>query len=93
MNAKILNMLDQLFLEARTHSTWLDKAVSPEQIQQIYDLVKMAPTSANCSPARFVFLTTPEAKQKLKPALSSGNVEKDDDSSCHCFGCNRCKIL
>ena len=36
----------------------------------------MAPTSANCSPARFVFLTTPEAKQKLKPALSSGNVEK-----------------
>ena len=56
-------MLDQLFLEARTHSTWLDKTVSPEQIQQIYDLVKMAPTSANCSPARFVFLTTLEAKQ------------------------------
>lgn len=76
MKAKTLNILDQLFLEARTHSTWLDKAVSPEQIQQIYDLVKMAPTSANCSPARFVFLTTPEAKQKLKPALSSGNVEK-----------------
>ena len=76
MKAKTLNILDQLFLEARTHSTWLDKAVSSEQIQQIYDLVKMAPTSANCSPARFVFLTTPEAKQKLKPALSSGNVEK-----------------
>jgi 3-hydroxypropanoate dehydrogenase len=76
MNAKTLNILDQLFLEARTHSTWLDKAVSTEQIQQIYDLVKMAPTSANCSPARFVFLTTLEAKQKLKTALSSGNVEK-----------------
>ncbi|CAI3154343.1 putative malonic semialdehyde reductase RutE [Acinetobacter calcoaceticus] len=76
MNKKTLNILDQLFLEARTHSNWLDKAVNPEQIQQIYDLVKMAPTSANCSPARFVFLTTPEAKQKLKPALSSGNVEK-----------------
>ncbi|MDC4787105.1 nitroreductase family protein, partial [Acinetobacter baumannii] len=39
MNAKTLNMLDQLYLEARTHSTWLDKTVSPEQIQQIYDLV------------------------------------------------------
>ena len=76
MNTKVPDLLDQLFLEARTHSTWLDQAISPEQIRQIYNLVKMAPTSANCSPARFVFLTTPEAKQKLKPALSSGNIDK-----------------
>lgn len=76
MNAKTMNIIDQLFLEARTHSTWLDRTVSIDQIRQIYDLVKMAPTSANCSPARFVFLTTPEAKEKLKPALFSGNIEK-----------------
>lgn len=76
MNAKTMNIIDQLFLEARTHSTWLDRAVSIDQIRQIYDLVKMAPTSANCSPARFVFLTTQEAKEKLRPALFSGNIEK-----------------
>ncbi|MDR6797988.1 3-hydroxypropanoate dehydrogenase [Acinetobacter calcoaceticus] len=71
-----MNIIDQLFLEARTHNTWLDRAVSIDQIRQIYDLVKMAPTSANCSPARFVFLTTQEAKEKLRPALFSGNIEK-----------------
>ncbi|WP_309953196.1 malonic semialdehyde reductase [Acinetobacter calcoaceticus] len=76
MNAKTMNIIDQLFLEARTHNTWLDRAVSIDQIRQIYDLVKMAPTSANCSPARFVFLTTQEAKEKLRPALFSGNIEK-----------------
>lgn len=76
MNAKTTNIIDQLFLEARTHNTWLDRAVSIDQIRQIYDLVKMAPTSANCSPARFVFLTTQEAKEKLRPALFSGNIEK-----------------
>lgn len=68
--------LNQLFLDARTHNGWLDKAVSTEQIQQMYDLVKMGPTSANCCPARFVFLTTSESKARLKPALSSGNIEK-----------------
>jgi Nitroreductase len=76
MNAKTMNIIDQLFLEARTHNTWLDRAVSIDQIRQIYDLVKMAPTSANCSPARFVFLTSQEAKEKLRPALFSGNIEK-----------------
>lgn len=68
--------LDQLFLEARTQNGWLDQVVTIEQIQQIYDLVKMGPTSANCCPARFVFLTSVEAKVQLKPALSSGNIEK-----------------
>lgn len=68
--------LDQLFLKARTHNGWLDRAIEPALLQQLYDLVKMAPTSANCSPARFVFVQSKAAKEKLKPALSAGNLEK-----------------
>ncbi|HET9680086.1 MAG TPA: malonic semialdehyde reductase [Gammaproteobacteria bacterium] len=68
--------LDQLFREARTHNGWLDKPVSEEQIEQIYELMKWAPTSANTSPARLVFVHTPDAKQRLLPALAPGNVEK-----------------
>ncbi|WP_196085139.1 malonic semialdehyde reductase, partial [Acinetobacter sp. Res13-Abat-PEC15-P5-02] len=68
--------LDQLFNQARTHNGWLNQPISAEQIHQLYDLVKMGPTSANCCPARFVFLTTFESKALLKPALSSGNIEK-----------------
>lgn len=68
--------LDQLFLKARTHNGWQDRAIEPALLQQLYDLVKMAPTSANCSPARFVFLQSKAAKEKLKPALSAGNLEK-----------------
>ncbi|MHA3082969.1 malonic semialdehyde reductase [Acinetobacter sp. ANC 5383] len=68
--------LEKLFSEARTHNAWRDKTIAPELLQELYDLLKMAPTSANCSPARFVFIQSAEAKAKLKPALSSGNVEK-----------------
>lgn len=68
--------LEKLFSEARTHNAWQDKAIAPELLQELYDLLKMGPTSANCSPARFVFIQSAEAKAKLKPALSSGNVEK-----------------
>ncbi len=68
--------LDQLFLKARTHNGWQDRAIEPALLQQLYDLVKMAPTSANCSPARFVFVQSKAAKEKLKPALSAGNLEK-----------------
>src|SRR5260370_27463920 len=68
--------LDQIFREARTHSGWLDKPVSDETLRQLYDLMKWGPTSANGSPARFVFLRTPEAKERLRPALAPGNVEK-----------------
>ncbi|WP_159973570.1 malonic semialdehyde reductase [Pseudomonas sp. 8Z] len=67
---------DQLFIDARTHNAWLDQPVSDDALRQLYDLVRMGPTSANCSPARLVFLRTPEAKAKLKPCLSSGNLEK-----------------
>lgn len=68
--------LDQLFRQARTHSTWLDRPVSDDSLRQIYDLMKWGPTSANSNPARFVFLRSREAKERLRPALSSGNVEK-----------------
>ena len=68
--------LAQLFNEARTFSAWQNKAVSTELLHQLYELVKYAPTSANSSPARFVFITSPDAKAKLKPALAEGNIDK-----------------
>lgn len=68
--------LDTLFRTARTQNKWTDRPVSDDEIRQLFDLLKMGPTSANSSPARFVFLRTQEAKQKLRPALSQGNQEK-----------------
>ncbi|MES5098649.1 malonic semialdehyde reductase [Agrobacterium sp. BA1120] len=68
--------LATLFTEARTHNGWLDKPVSDALLREVYDLTKMGPTSANCCPARFVFVRSPEGKEKLKPSLSSGNLEK-----------------
>jgi 3-hydroxypropanoate dehydrogenase len=68
--------LATLFTEARTHNGWTDQPVSDETLKALYDLTKMGPTSANCSPGRFVFVRSPEAKDKLRPALSSGNLEK-----------------
>ena len=68
--------LDQLFYEARTHSTWLPEPVPVELLRKAYELARLGPTSANGSPARFVFLTTPGAKALLKPVLAPGNVDK-----------------
>jgi len=68
--------LDLLFRSARTHSAWLDKPVSDEMLYRIYNLMKWGPTSANSCPARFVFLRSKQAKERLRPALSPGNVEK-----------------
>jgi 3-hydroxypropanoate dehydrogenase len=68
--------LDQLFREARTYNAWQDRPVSDETLRQLYDLMKWAPTSANMSPARILFLRTPEAKERLRPTLMQGNVEK-----------------
>lgn len=68
--------LKTLFTEARTHNGWQDIPVSDEQLREIYDLMKWGPTSANCSPARIVFVRTPEGKEKLAPALSGGNLAK-----------------
>ena len=69
-------VLDQLFREARTHSDWLDKRVSDETLRQLYDVMKWGPTSANGSPGRFLFLRTPEAKERLRPTLAPGNVAR-----------------
>jgi 3-hydroxypropanoate dehydrogenase len=68
--------LNQLFREARTHSAWIPEPVPVELLRKAYELARCGPTSANASPARFVFLTTPGAKARLKPALAPGNVEK-----------------
>jgi 3-hydroxypropanoate dehydrogenase len=70
------DVLSLLFREARTHAAWLDRPVSDETLQEIYSLLKWAPTSANSNPARFVFLRTREAKERLRPALAPGNVAK-----------------
>ncbi len=68
--------LDTLFREARTHTTWQPKPVTDETLRDLYDLLKWAPTSANAAPARFAFLRSKEAKERLRPALAPLNVEK-----------------
>ena len=68
--------LNTLFRNARTHNGWLDKPVTDAQLQEIYDLLKWAPTSANCSPARIVFVKSAEGKEKLSPCMAPGNVDK-----------------
>jgi 3-hydroxypropanoate dehydrogenase len=74
-------MLDEttlsiLFTQARTHNGWLDKPVTNAQLAEIYELMKWGPTSANCSPARMVFVRSGEQKAKLLACMSPGNVEK-----------------
>lgn len=68
--------LDVLFRTARTHSAWLDKPVSDVTLEALYDLLRAGPTSANSSPARFVFVKSPEGKERLRPHLSAGNTDK-----------------
>lgn len=68
--------LKQIFCDARTHNKWQDKAVSDERLQEVYDLMRLGPTSANCSPLRILLLKTKEAKERLKPHLAPGNVDK-----------------
>lgn len=68
--------LDLIFRDARTHNGWSGRPVPDELLRELFDLVKMGPTSANCSPARLVFVRSPEAKKRLLPALSSGNAAK-----------------
>jgi 3-hydroxypropanoate dehydrogenase len=68
--------LDQLFRQARTYNVWLDRPVSDETLRQLYDLMKWGPTSANGCPARILFLRSKVAKERLRPALMPGNVDK-----------------
>ena len=65
-----------LFREARTHSAWLDRPVDEALLRRVYDLAKMGPTSANMCPMRIVFVKSREGKERLKPALDAGNVDK-----------------
>jgi 3-hydroxypropanoate dehydrogenase len=66
--------LEVLFLSARTYRKWLDQPVTDETLRELYELMKWGPTSMNCSPARILFLRTKESKERLRPALSPGNV-------------------
>ena len=68
--------LSQLFTAARTHNSWQDKPVTDEQIENIYELLKFAPTSVNCNPARILFIKSPQAKERLVACVSPGNLEK-----------------
>jgi 3-hydroxypropanoate dehydrogenase len=74
--------LDQLFREARTHSAWLNKPVTDETLRRLYDVMKWGPTSANGSPARFVFIRSQEAKARLRP-VCAGERGEDDDCAGH----------
>jgi 3-hydroxypropanoate dehydrogenase len=69
-------VLKQLLLEARTHRAWLPKEVPDSLLKEVVELMKMGPTSYNCLPARIVFVKSKAAKERLKPHLSSGNVDK-----------------
>lgn len=75
-NAADQHALDLLFLNARTHNGWQDRPVDDAVLRRVWDLARMGPTSANCSPARIVFAVSAEAKEKLRPALLIGNVDK-----------------
>lgn len=65
-----------LFRDARTHNAWLDRAVPDEILGRLYEVMRWGPTSANTSPGRFIFLRSMQSKERLRPALSPGNVEK-----------------
>lgn len=70
------NMLDRIFLGARTQNGWRDAPVGDETLRQLYDLLKWAPTSMNCEPARFLFIRSRDAKERLLPLMNAGNREK-----------------
>jgi 3-hydroxypropanoate dehydrogenase len=68
--------LEQIFYGARTHNKWYDKPVIDKKLQELYELMRLGPTSANCSPLRIFFLKSKEAKERLRPHLSPGNLDK-----------------
>ncbi len=78
MAEKIINdeAMDVIFREARTHNGWEKRPVADALMQAVYDLMKWGPTSANCFPARFVFVASEAGKERLKPHLAEGNLAK-----------------
>jgi 3-hydroxypropanoate dehydrogenase len=78
---RVFHMLDEngfslLFRDAHTHRVWQPRPVEDSQLRDLYDLLRMPPTSANSQPGRFVFIKSQEAKERLKPALDPSNVKK-----------------
>ncbi len=65
-----------IFSNARTYNDWQRKGVSNKILNELYDLIKFGPTSANCSPSRIIFIKSPEAKERLKPFIIESNLEK-----------------
>lgn len=84
MSDKMINdeALDLVFRDARTRNGWEERAVTSTLMQAVFDLTKWGPTSANCSPARFVFVASEAAKEKLRPHLSPGNAKKTMAAPC-----------
>ena len=76
MNKLEEEALDLIFRNARTYNGWLDKPVTDDLLREMYEVMKWGPTSANSTPARFLFLRTKEARERLRAALSPGNVDK-----------------
>ena len=69
-------VLEQLFLDARSQNAWQDRDVPDATLRQLFDIVKMGPTSANCSPARYVFVTSQEGKERLAKSVKPANLPK-----------------
>jgi len=84
MSDKMINdeAMDLIFREARTRNGWKERGVTKTLMQAVYDLMKFGPTSANCSPARFVFVASDAAKERLKPHLDEGNRDKTMTAPC-----------
>ena len=76
MTSQIDPAVRRLFLDARTHAAWTDHPVADATLRELYETLRWGPTAANCSPLRIVFVRGREAKERLRPALSPGNVEK-----------------
>lgn len=76
MTAHDLHWLGKMFTNARSFKAWSERPVPADKIRHLYELMRWAPTSMNCNPARLLFLQSAEAKERLLPALSEGNVAK-----------------
>ena len=76
LNDVSASALDQIFIKARTHYGWVQETIPETLMRSVYDLTKWGPTSANCSPARFVFIGSPEGKARIKPYVAESNLEK-----------------
>jgi 3-hydroxypropanoate dehydrogenase len=74
--------LEHLFYAARSHNAWLDRPVTDDDLRRIYDAARWGPTTANTNPARFVFVRSPHGKERLRPHLSAGNVDKTMSAPC-----------